>query len=59
MQLPIQYLHGHKVFKDKAEAEALIAGWPKEEYRVNVDPKSGRAIIECLEVETGEVIGLL
>ena len=52
--------HPHKVFINRAAAEAVVEGWDENEYRINEDPKgSGRCIIEILDEETGEVDGLL
>lgn len=52
----------HKVFKTEAEAAALAADLNDEDftYRVKLDPTgTGKAILEVVENETGEVIDLL
>lgn len=50
----------HKLFKNRAEAEAVVEGWDENEYNINEDPLgSGRCFIEILDEETGDVIGKL
>jgi phosphoribosylformylglycinamidine (FGAM) synthase-like amidotransferase family enzyme len=59
MHITINKLHGHKVFKTAAEAEAMIAIISDDDgltYRVVVDPNgSSKAIIEVVD-EDGTVI---
>lgn len=52
----------HTLFNTEAEARAMVSRMVLEanEYRISVDPKgSGRAVIEILDEDTGEVIGKL
>lgn len=52
----------HTLFNTEAEARTTVArmGLGEDEVRICVDPKgSGRAYIEVLDEDTGEVIGKL
>lgn len=59
MLASISHMHSHKVFKDRSAAEKVVSDWDDSSFRINVDDKSGRAIIEILDEETGEILGLL